>query len=156
MKQQRLILTLTWQVWWKCIIYKASQHAHTRVQPSAFATLRFILQMTHRRNKGSRIQTKTKQKKCRGGRKSAWVRVRSRGRRGETNQQINLEVSVGPRTSAVTTHFAALIGDLGLPAGTARRAAPRTQRSSRFLSQNISFLSEVGINLRFGIIIWTF
>lgn len=41
---------------------------------------------------------------------------------------------MGPRrTSAVTTHFAALIGDMGLPAGTARRVTPRTQRSSRFL-----------------------
>lgn len=35
------------------------------------------------------------------------------------NQQINLKVSEGPgRTSAVTTHFPALIADVRLPAGT--------------------------------------
>lgn len=143
----------------RIIIYKVSPHTRTHTQtcaqPSDFATFRFILRITRKRDKGSGIQTKTKS--AAGGRKSAWVHVRSRSRRGETNQQINLEVSVGPgRTSAVTTHFPALIGDVGLPAGTARRVTPRTQRSSRFLSQNISFQSKVGINLRFGIIIWTF
>lgn len=144
----RRTLTLTWQVWWGCFIYKVSPHAHTRVQPSAFTTLRFILQITHRRKKEKRkrgSETQTKTKKCRRGRKCAWVHVRSRGRRGETNQQINLEVSVGPRrTSAVTTHFAALIGDMGLPAGTARRVTPRTQRSSRF------FVTEHFISVRGG------
>lgn len=111
-----------WQVRRRIIIYRVSPHTRTHsqtcAQPSDFATFRFILRITRERDKGSGTQTKTKS--AAGGRKSARVHVRSRSRREETNQQINLEVSVGPgRTSAVTTHFAALIGDVGLPAGTA-------------------------------------
>lgn len=106
----------------RIIIYRVSPHTRTHTQtcaqPSDFATFRFILRITRERDKGSGTQTKTKS--AAGGRKSARVHVRSRSRREETNQQINLEVSVGPgRTSAVTTHFPALIGDVGLPAGTA-------------------------------------